>query len=124
MECLICGSFFNEKRMLKDLFRTKKFHVCLNCLNKYTFEIEYNYFPLNKKILEVVSLFNKDRNINYDAFIFEFSEIYKKISELNQNKFVLFCNKLYLSEEILLDFSHYSTLLDKDIVVLTNVLLV
>lgn len=124
MLCLVCGNFFNEKRTLKDLFRTKKFHICLNCLTKYPFDIEYNYFPLDSHMLEVVSLFRKDRNINYDAFIIEFSEIYKKISELNTNKEIFFMNKFFPDEEILEEYSSISTLLDTDIVIVTNILYV
>ena len=113
-----------EKRTLKDLFRTKEFHVCNSCLKKYPFEIEYNYFPLNYHMLEVVSLFKKERIINYDYFTEEYSEIYKKITKLNEEKLVLFANKLFLTDEILNDFSNISTLLDKDVILLTNVLII
>ena len=124
MKCKICGSIFNEKRYLKDLFRTKEFHVCNSCLGKFPFEIEYNYFPLDNRVLEVVSLFRRDRNINYDYFMSEYSDIYKAIRELNNEKLLITTNKIYISEEILCEYSRVSTLLDKDIILLTNVLIV
>ena len=99
-------------------------YTCLNCLSKYPLEIEYNYFPLDKHMLEVVSLFKKDRNINYDAFTIEYSEIYKKIYELNDDKLILFENKLFPNDEIIQNYSQISTLLDTDIIILTNILLV
>lgn len=109
---------------MKDLFRTKEFHVCNSCLEKYPFEIEYNYFPLDNRVLEVVSLFRRDRNINYDYFMSEYSDIYKTIRELNVEKLLITTNKIYISEEILCEYSRVSTLLDKDIILLTNVLIV
>ena len=124
MECKICGSIFNEKRFLKDLFRTKEFHVCEECLHKYPFEIEYNYFPLDNHMLEVVSLFKKDNNINYDFFTQEYSEIYKTILKSNENKLLIHLNKVYISEETLMNYSYISTLLDKEIIILTNILIV
>jgi hypothetical protein len=69
-------------------------------------------------------LFEKDKRINYDAFICEFSELYKKVCELNSEKLILFFNKLYISEEIIENYNHISTLLDSDLVILTNVLLI
>jgi hypothetical protein len=69
-------------------------------------------------------LFEKDKRINYDAFIYEFSELYKKVCELNNEKLILFFNKLYISEEIIENYNHISTLLDRDLVILTNVLLI
>ena len=124
MLCKICNTFFNERRRLIDLFRTKEFHVCNNCLNKYPFKIEYSFFPLDYYQLEIISLFEKDQRINYNAFFNEYSEIYKKLIELNQNKLVIFTEKFYVSEEILLELSQVSTLLDNDIILLTNILIV
>ena len=124
VECKICGSIFNEKRFLKDLFRTKEFHVCDECFKKYPFEIEYNYFPLDNHMLEVVSLFKKDNNIDYGYFTEEYSEIYKTILKSNENKLLIHLNIFYVSDEILTDYSHISTLLDKEIIILTNILIV
>ena len=124
MLCKICNTFFNERRRLIDLFRTKEFHVCNNCLNKYPFKIEYSFFPLDYYQLEIISLFEKDQRINYNAFFNEYSEIYKKLIELNPNKLVIFTEKFYVSEEILLELSQVSTLLDNDIILLTNILIV
>lgn len=123
MKCLVCSSEFNEPRFLKDLFRTKKFHVCQNCLNKYPIKVNFNVIPLDSHQLEIVILFPKDKNINYNAFLDEYSKIYENVSFLNQNKVIIPYDKLYLTEENLMYFDHVSTLLDKDIIILTNVLL-
>ena len=120
----MCNNFFNEKRCLKDLFRTKQFYICNACINKYPFEINKSIIPLEHHSLEIISLFEKDRRINYEAFVDEYSLIYKKVCELNCNRFIVFVNKLYLNEETLDDYNCISTLLDKDIIVLTNILLV
>ena len=74
--------------------------------------------------LEIVILFDEDKNINYDAFTFEYSQIYKKIVDLNKNRQIFFYNKVYLSSDFIDDYSYISTLLDKDILILTNVLLI
>ena len=116
--------FFSENRRLIDLFRTKEFFVCNECIKKYPFEIEYNYFPLEGYVLEVISLFKRDRYINYDAFLYEYSEIYKKITELNKEKLILFNSKLFITEENIKNYSYISTLLDTNIIILTNVLLI
>ena len=122
MDCLICGAYFNEPRFLKDLFRTKKFYTCLECIKKYPIEINFNYIPVNNKTLEIVSLFASDWRINYDVFFNEYSIIYQNIIKNNENKLVIMFNKFYLTESILLDFEYISTLVDKDIIILTNVL--
>lgn len=123
MKCMVCDEEFNERRRLKDLFRTKTFNVCINCINKYPFNINYNFIPLDNHKLEIVILYDVDKNINYDAFTFEYSQIYKKIVELNINKQIFFYNKVYLSSNFIEDYSYISTLLDNDILILTNVLL-
>ena len=123
MKCMICDQIFNEPRMLKDLFRTKQFHVCLNCLKNYPIKINFSHIPLENHMLEVVTLFENDKNINYDAFLEQYSLIYKKIREINSNKIIIFLNKLYLTDEFIEEYDHLSRLIDKEIVVLTNVLL-
>ena len=120
----MCDNFFNEKRCLKDLFRTKQFYICNACLNKYPFQINKSIIPLDNHSLEIVSLFEKDKRINYEAFIDEYSLIYKKVSELNCGKIIVFVNKMYLNEETIEDYDYISTLLDKDIIVLTNILII
>ena len=122
MKCLVCNSEFNEPRFLKDLFRTKIFHVCQSCLNKYPLKINFILIPLDYHQLEIVFLFPKDKNINYNAFLEEYSKIYENISFLNQDKLIIPYEKIYLTEENLTSFDQISTLLDKDIIVLTNIL--
>lgn len=123
MECLICGKIFNEPRSLKDLFRTKKFNICLECLKKYKLEINFSVIPIKDHFLEIISLFEKDYGINYEAFLETFSIIYKKVCYLNQEKFIVIVSKVYLTDELLIEFEHISTLINKDIIILTNVLL-
>ena len=124
MYCLICNNEFVEKRTLKDLFRTRKFYVCNCCLNKYPYNIERSVIPLNNHNLEIISLFEKERKINYDAFTYEFSALYKKVCELNIKELIFYCNKLYVNEEAIENYNQISMLLDKDIIILTNVLLI
>ena len=124
MKCLICYNDFNEKRCLKDLFRTKNYLICNSCLKKYPFKIERSILPLDKYNLEIISLFEKDKRINYDAFIYEFSAIYKRLCELDEGKVIIFSNKVYINEEMLENYNQISHLLDKEIVILTNVLFV
>ena len=124
MKCFICDEYFNERRCLKDLFRTKYFYVCEKCIKKYPLKIENNIIPLDSHTLEITALFEKERRINYDFFICEYSLIYKKICELNVDKMIFFTNKLYLNEEILEHYNQISLLLDKDIIILTNILFV
>ena len=124
MKCLICENEFNEKRMLKDLFRTKKYVICNNCLKKYPYTLERSVIPLDAHNLEIISLFEKDRRINYEAFINEFSEMYKRLCSLNDDKLTLFLNKLYINEERVENYNYISRLLDTDLVILTNVLII
>lgn len=123
MKCMICGGLFNEHRKLKDLFRTVKYHVCSSCLKTYQININFSVIPLKHHVLEIVSLFDKDKNINYDAFLQQYSTIYQKICFLNDDKLIITMNKVYLSEEFIDSYEQISTLFDKDIIVLTNVLL-
>ena len=110
--------------MLKDLFRTKNYLICNSCLKKYPFKIDRSVIPLDNHNLEVISLFQKDKRIYYDAFVYEFSFIYKRISELNVEKQILFTNKLFINEDKLENYNQISILLDKDLVILTNVLFI
>ena len=104
------------------MFRTKQFYVCNSCLKKYPFKIEKSIIPLDNHNLEITSLFEKDKRINYDSFIYEYSLIYKRVCELNPDKLIIITNKLYLNEEILENYNQISILLDKNIIILTNIL--
>jgi hypothetical protein len=91
-------------------------------MKNYPIEINFNYVPINNKTLDIVSLFNSDRRINYDVFFNEYSVIYQNVLKNNENKLIIMFDKFYLTESILLDFEYISTLIDKDIIILTNVL--
>ena len=121
MLCLACEEEFNEPRFLKDLFRTKKYYICSKCLKKYPIEIEYLKFPLsNNHYLEIVSLF-KSKLFNYNCYVYEYSLIYQKLIQTLSNSLVLPYERYSLNEEKLSEIEHISTLLNKDIIVLTNV---
>ena len=122
MLCLACEEEFNEPRFLKDLFRTKKFYTCLECVKKYPIDLKISMIPLNGYMLEIVTLYENDKRINYDAFLNEYSIIYKKIVDNNQNKLVITVDKFYLIHDVVDEFESISTLIDKDIIVLTNIL--
>ena len=47
---------------------------------------------------------------------------YKKIVDNNQNKLVITVDKFYLIHDVVDEFESISTLIDKDIIVLTNIL--
>ena len=122
MKCLVCDKEFNEKRFLSDLFRTKKYYVCLNCLKNNPIDIQFNIVPLDNHMLEIVSLFPKDRHINYDGYIDEYSKVYQKLLETKKNEQVIMCDSFILNEKNLTEYNYISRALDKDIVILTNVL--
>lgn len=122
MRCLICDEEFNVIRTLKDLFRVKKFYICDNCLKRYPIKINYSTIPLYKKNLDIIYLFEKEPKIKYEGYIIEFSAIYKKLVETNPDKLIFTYDFFNLSYEKLSEFEHISTLLDKDIIILTNIL--
>lgn len=122
MKCLVCENEFNEKRFLSDLFRTKKYYVCINCLRKYSIDLQFTNIPLDNHVLEIVSLFSKDYRINYEGFMNEYNSIYQKLLETRQNEQLIMCNSFYLNEETIEKYNGISRVLDKDIVVLTNIL--
>ena len=99
MKCLVCDKEFNEKRFLSDLFRTKKYYVCLNCLKNNPIDIQFNIVPLDNHMLEIVSLFPKDRHINYDGYIDEYSKVYQKLLETKKNEQVIMCDSFILNEK-------------------------
>lgn len=124
MKCLVCDSDFNEVRYLKDLFRVKKYYICLKCMKQYPLSIRVNHIPLNNHLLDIIYLFDSKKRFKYEGYIKEFSEIYKKLIEINKDKLVLFSEYFYLNDRVVEGYNHISTLLDKDIILLTNVLLV
>ena len=92
-------------------------------MQKYPLNIEFVKIPLLKNhTLEIISLFKKEV-FNYDAYFFEYSKIYNQLIELNKNSLIITEKKFLITHEKLIEFEHVSTLLDKDIIVLTNVFL-
>ena len=81
------------------------------------YSIKYNHE------LIIISLFEKDHKINYLAFILEYSSIYIRLSELNEGQIIIMYDKVYLTSIFINNFNNISTLLDKDIYILTNVLI-
>lgn len=122
MKCLVCGNDFNEKRYLSDLFRTKKYYICLKCMKEHPIEINFNNIPLDNHTLEIVALFKKDDYINYDGYIKEYSAIYEKLLLTKKEQQLIMCDSFVLNEENIEKYNYISQTLDKDIVVLTNVL--
>ena len=61
MKCLVCNNYFNERRSILTLFDTKKYFICTNCLKRYPIEIEFNTIPLDNHVIEIVSLFKKNK---------------------------------------------------------------
>ena len=119
--CLVCEEQFNEPRFLKDLFRTKKYHICNKCISKYPFKIQHHVIPLKKHNLKITSLFENNRKFNFDGYMIEFGIIYKKLLEINKNSLVLFYDFYYLNTERLEEVEEISAMLDKDIIILTNI---
>lgn len=122
MKCLVCNNYFNERRNLTTLFDTKKYYICNQCIKRHPLELEFNIIPLDYHNLEIVSLFKKNKRINYDGFVKEFSTIYENLVNTKKNSLVIFCDFFYLNDEKIEEFNFISTLLDKDILILTNLL--
>lgn len=106
------------------MFSFKTYYCCDKCFNKYSFKINYSHIPLDNHELIIVSLFDKDYKVNYQGFILEYSEIFSRLSLLIKNDLIIPMDKVYLSDEIIEKYSHISTLLDKNIYILTNVLII
>lgn len=124
MKCLTCGEQFNEPRLLKDLFRVKKFYICQMCIKRYPFEIQYNVIPLKNHSLNITSLFKNTQKFNFDGYIVEYSNIYQKIIKECKNDFVLFFDYFILDDKMMKNMEYISTLLNKDIVILTNIFVI
>ena len=122
MKCLVCNNYFNERRNLTTLFDTKKYYICNQCIKRHPLELEFNIIPLDYHNLEIVSLFKKNKRINYDGFVKEFSTIYENLVNTKKNSLVIFCDFFYLNDEKIEEFNFISTLLYKDILILTNLL--
>lgn len=122
MKCLVCNNYFNERRNLTTLFDTKKYYICNQCIKRHPLELEFNIIPLDYHNLEIVSLFKRNKRINYDGFIKEYSSIYENLVNTKKNSLVIFCDFFYLNDEKIEEFNFISTLLDKDILILTNLL--
>ena len=122
MKCLVCNNYFNERRNLTTLFDTKKYYICNQCIKRHPLELEFNIIPLDYHNLEIVSLFKRNKRINYDGFIKEYSSIYENLVNTKKNSLVIFCDFFYLNDEKIEEFNFISTLLDKDILILTNLI--
>ena len=96
MKCLVCNNYFNERRNLTTLFDTKKYYICNQCIKRHPLELEFNIIPLDYHNLEIVSLFKKNKRINYDGFIKEYSSIYENLVNTKKNSLVIFCDFFYL----------------------------
>ena len=124
MLCLVCGCEFLIRRTLVSLFSFKEYFCCDKCLARYPFKINYSHIPLDNHELIIVSIFEKDHKVNYDGFILEYSQIYYRLKEVIKTMLMVMYDRVYLSSDFIKKYTHISTLLDKDIYILTNVLII
>lgn len=121
MKCLICKKEFTVIRRLITLFSTKRYLICDNCLKNNPFELEFNVIPLDNHTLEIISLFKKEKYINYHAFIEEESKIYEKLIQTKNRHQFIFYDSFTLNEKSLYEFNAISNNLDKDILIITSI---
>ncbi len=117
MKCILCKKDFYERRTFINLFKEEKGYVCNRCYKKYPIELEYESFELENYNCLVVSMFKYNYKINYDAFIFEYQKIYKRLNELNDST-VLFFDYIDLNYNLEL-INLYANLLENNIIILT-----
>jgi len=114
--CKICNNKFNIKRGFLDLFNTKTLYICDKCYNKYKINLKEETFMLEKYYCTVISMFDKDYRINYDAFYYEYSLLFKHLCNIKNHK-LLFFN--YIDIDNSLSFlNNIATLYSSDIIVL------
>ncbi|RIA75495.1 hypothetical protein EI71_01462 [Anaeroplasma bactoclasticum] len=88
MICRICGEIFYIKRGLLDLFKSKEEYICNKCYKKYPLHLRYEVCQLDKYNCVILPMFDKKYNIDYNAFIKEYSKIF--IANLYREGFTLF----------------------------------
>lgn len=91
-------------------------------MKDHPIEINFNNIPLDNHVLEIVALFKNDEHINYDGYIHEYSSIYEKLLKTRKDEQLIMCDSFILNEENIEKYNYISKTLDKDIVILTNVL--
>ena len=94
----------------------------MECYQKYPMKINEVLIPIKEKMVKVITLFDFDHNINYEGFKFEFDTLYKKLFK-DKTRLVICYKKVYLTEYFIKELEAISTLLDKEITILTNVLI-
>ena len=96
--------------------------MCPNCFKENPIKVEFSNIPLDKHTLEIVSIFNSSNHINYVGFTEEYSSIYENVVKMKQKEQVIMCDSFSLNEEVLSEYNYISNNLDKDIVIVTNIL--
>ena len=118
MKCLNCGKEFIVKRTLKTLFVLKNEVVCDECLKKYKLKMGFSSIPLNKHVLEVISLFD---TIKFKYQIYEelLDSLYKKAKKNYKDYYVLKEDILKLTEGYLSELEDLAKAKNKNIMILT-----
>ena len=118
MRCLNCGNPFYPKRLLKDLFQTKKEYLCDLCRNKYPLFLQAKTVPLFDKTLKILSLFAEKTWVCYDAYFWEVSQIVPYFL-FKPNYFVLFLDEVYISDWLIAVFDWLSSCVEKQVLLIT-----
>ena len=97
MKCILCNQIFYFKRTLLDLFKEKEEYICPRCYKKYPIHLKLYPIQLEKYQCIIVSMFDKKYYIDYNAFIKEYTQVFK--ANYNRKGFKLFFfNHLELDE--------------------------
>lgn len=119
MICRICNNKFYIKRDFIGLFSNKKYIICDSCYKKYPIDLNLETIELEKYNCYILSLFQKKQYINYNAYIYEYSEIINKYYK-NDDNFLLIYDALDLTDDNCLEvLDVISKLWQKNLFVIT-----
>ncbi len=118
MKCILCNELFYFRRTLLELFKEKEEYICPKCYKKYPIHLNLHPIQLEKYQCVIVSMFDKKYYIDYNAFIKEYTKVFK--ANMNRKGFeLLFFNHLELDEYTLESLDAISKLLKSNIIIIS-----
>lgn len=101
MICHNCGKKFYVKRGFLQLFETKKYYVCNQCLNAFNFHPFVERIALENYNLVSISLYSNKTYTNLVSFSEQIAYLVERISKNHPDYFLVYEDEIRLTDEMI-----------------------
>ncbi len=101
MICHNCGKKFYVKRGFLQLFETKKYYVCNQCLNVFNFHPFVERIALENYDLVTIRLYSRKTYVCLLSFSEQIAFLVERISQNHPDYFLVYEDEIKLTDEMI-----------------------